>query len=64
VLKFLKIGKWIFLSSSIILASLFALHLFITPDDDGKTMLILAIGLFGLYLRNLRAERRIGRTSN
>jgi len=59
MLKFLKTSKWVFLSSAIILASLFVLHLIITPTDDGKVMLLAAIGCFGLYLLTVRSIRGI-----
>jgi hypothetical protein len=59
MLKFLKISKWVFLSSGIILASLFVLHLIITPKDGGRDMLLGAIGCFGLYLRTVRSIKRI-----
>jgi len=59
MLKILKIGKWVSLSSAVILASLFVLHLIITPTDDGKAMLFGAIGSFGYYLLMVRGIRRI-----
>ncbi len=59
MLKFLKISKWGFLFLAIILATLFVLHLIITPTDDGKVTILAAVGFFGLYLRTVRSIRQI-----
>jgi hypothetical protein len=59
VLTFLKTGKWISLGGAILFASLFILHLAITPKDEGMTLIAAAIGCVWIHLLARRAIGRI-----